>query len=84
MFQVVDLPDHPDAKLLKTPALIGAFTLTFAAAWEKDSQKPADEPSTKQATEIVPGKDIQEKYATVKRFIGTVVRASITVRYDKV
>jgi hypothetical protein len=32
VFQVADLPEHPDAKLLKTPALIGAFTLTFAAA----------------------------------------------------
>jgi hypothetical protein len=82
VFQVADLPEHPDSKLLKTPALIGAFTLTFAAAWEKDSQKPADEPASNQATEIVPGADIQAKYETVKRFIGA-VRAAITVRYDK-
>jgi len=82
VFQVADLPDHPDAKLLKNPALIGAFTVTFAVAWEKDSQKPKDEPATNQVTEIVPGADIKARYETVKRFIGT-VRAAVTVRYDK-
>jgi hypothetical protein len=82
VFQVADLPEHPDAKLLKNPALIGAFTLTFAASWERDSQKPKDEPATNQATEIVPGADIDAGYVPVKRFIGA-VRASVTVRYDK-
>jgi len=82
VFQVVDLPRHPDAELLKNPALIGAITVTFAACWEKDSQKPADEPSTRQATEIQPGAPIDAPYKTVKRFFG-VQRAAVTVRYDK-
>ncbi len=82
VFQVVDLPPHPDAKLLKNPALIGAITVTFAACWEKDSQKPRDEPPTRQATEIQPGAPIDAPYETVKRFIG-VRRAAVTVRYDK-
>ena len=36
VFQVADLPDHPDAKLLKNPALIGAFTVTFAKGFKDD------------------------------------------------
>ena len=55
-FLVADLPqDHPKAGLLKNPAKIGAITVTFAAAWEKDDQRPADEAGTRQATEIIPG-----------------------------
>jgi len=82
VFQVVDLPPHPDAKLLKNPALLGAITVTFAACWEKDSQKPADDEITEQATEIKPGAPIDAPYKTVKRFFG-VQRAAVTVRYDK-
>jgi hypothetical protein len=82
-FLVKDLPqDHPKAELLKNLASIGAITVTFAAAWEKDSQKPTDEPATRQATEIVPGAPIEAPYTVVKRHIG-VFRASVTVRYDK-
>jgi hypothetical protein len=83
VFLVSDLPkDHPKAGLLKNPAKIGSITVTFAAAWEKDSQKPGDEPVTNQATEIVPGAPIEAPYKSVKRHIG-VLRAAVTVRYDK-
>jgi hypothetical protein len=67
---------------LKNPAKIGSITVTFAAAWEKDSQKPRDEPATRQATEIVPGAPIDAPYKTVQRHIGA-FRAAVTVRYDK-
>jgi hypothetical protein len=78
-----DLPrDHPKAGFLKNPAKIGSITVTFAAAWEKDHQKPADEPATRQATEIVPGAPIDAPYRKVNRHIG-VLRAAVTVRYDK-
>jgi hypothetical protein len=83
VFLVSDLPaDHPKAGLLKNPAKIGSITVTFAAAWEKDNQKPKDEPETRQAAEIIPGAPIDVPYQTVKRKIG-VFRAAVTVRYDK-
>ena len=83
VFLVADLPrDHPKAAFLKNPARIGSITVTFAAAWERDSQKPADEPLTRQAAEIVPGAPIDAPYKTVNRHIG-VHRAAVTVRYDK-
>jgi hypothetical protein len=83
VFLVADLPkDHAKAEFLKNPARIGSITITFAAAWEKDSEKPADEPLTRQATEIVPGAPIDAPYNTVNRHIG-VHRAAVTVRYDK-
>jgi hypothetical protein len=85
-FLVADFPqDHPKSGLLKNPAKIGAFTVTFAAAWEKDNQRPPDEPpppQTRQATEIVLGAPIEAPYESVKRQIG-VFRAAVTVRYDK-
>ena len=82
-FLVAELPrDHPKAGLLKTPAKIGSLTVTFAAAWEKDDQKPSDEPLTRQATEIVPGAPIDAPYNKVNRHIG-VHRAAVTVRYDR-
>jgi hypothetical protein len=83
VFLVSELPKgHPKAVLLKNPARIGSITVTFAAAWEKDSQKPRDEPATRQATEIVPGAPIDAPYKTVQRHIGA-FRAAVTVRYDK-
>ena len=85
VFLVSDLPkDHPKSAFLKdkNPAKIGSITVTFAAAWEKDDQKPSDEPATRQATEIIPGAPIEAPYQSVKRHIGA-FRASVTVRYDK-
>ncbi len=83
VFLVADLPkDHPNAALLKNPAKIGAISVTFAAAWERDDQRPADEDGTRQATEIVPGAPIDAPYETLKRHIGG-FRAAVTVRYDK-
>jgi hypothetical protein len=82
-FLVADLPqDHPKSGLLKNPAKIGAISVTFAAAWEKDSQRPKDEDGTRQATEIVPGAPVEAPYESVKRQIGG-FRAAVTVRYDK-
>jgi hypothetical protein len=82
-FQVADLPaDHPKSAIIKNPAKIGSITVTFAAAWEKDSQKPADEPAARQATEIVPGAPIDAPYKLVKRHVGA-FRAAVTIRYDK-
>jgi hypothetical protein len=83
-FLVADLPqDHPKAGLLKNPAKIGAITVTFAAAWERDDQKPKNEDDIPRAfTEIVPGEPIDVGYKAVKRQIGG-FRAAVTVRYDK-
>jgi hypothetical protein len=83
-FLVAELPqDHSKSQLLKNPANIGAITVTFAAAWEKDNQRPADEkPSREQGTEIVPGAPIEAPYKVVRRQIGG-LRAVVTVRYDK-
>jgi hypothetical protein len=83
VFLVADLPkDHPNAALLKNPAKIGAITVTFAAAWERDNQRPKDEDGTRQASEILPGAPIDAPYETLKRHIGG-FRAAVTVRYDK-
>lgn len=82
-FLVADLPsDHSKSSLLKNPAKIGAITVTFAAAWEKDDQRPKDEDGTRQAAEIVPGAPIEAPYEVVRRQIGG-FRAAVTVRYDK-
>jgi hypothetical protein len=82
-FLVADLPrDHPNAPLLKNPARIGSITVTFAAAWEKDADRPKDEDGTRQATEVVPGAPVDAPYERVKRNIGG-FRADVTVRYDK-
>ena len=82
-FLVADLPqDHPKAGLLKNPAKIGAITVTFAAAWERDDQRPADEGGTRQATEITTGAPVDAAYESVRRQVGG-FRAAVTVRYDK-
>jgi hypothetical protein len=84
-FLVAELPkNHAKAALLKDPAKIGAITVTFAAASEKDSQRPTDEivDNRKPRTEIVPGGPIEAPYETVRRQIGD-IRAVGTVRYDK-
>jgi hypothetical protein len=85
VFLVSDLPrDTTTAEFLKNPAKIGSITVTFAAAWEKDVQKPADEPATRQGqiVEIVPGAPINAPFKVIKRHFG-VLRAAVTVRYDK-
>ena len=56
--------------------------VTFAAAWEKDADRPTDEDGTRQATEVVPGAPVDAPYETVRRNIGG-FRAAVTVRYDK-
>jgi hypothetical protein len=82
-FLVKDLPqDHPQALFLKDPAKIGAITVTFAAAWAKDADRPADEDGTRQATEIDQGAPIDAPYESLRRNIGG-FRAAVTVRYDK-
>jgi hypothetical protein len=85
VFLVSDLPrDTTTAEFLKNPARIGSITVTFAAAWEKDVQKPADEPAARQGQveEIIPGAPVDAPYKVVKRHFG-VLRAAVTVRYDK-
>jgi hypothetical protein len=81
-FLVADLPDHSESKLLKSRSKIGAISVTFAAAWEKDADRPTDEAGTRQATEIARGAPIDAAYKTLHREIGG-FRAMVTVRYDK-
>jgi hypothetical protein len=59
-----------------------AQRVSFAAAWEKDDQKPGDKPVTNQATEIISGAPIDVPFQTVKRKI-SVFLAAVTLRYDK-
>src|SRR5262249_35493080 len=42
-FLVGKYGEGPSSKLIKNDAKTGTLVLTFAAAWEKDSDKPADE-----------------------------------------
>lgn len=83
-FLVADLPqDHPKAGLLKNPAKIGAVTVTFAAAWEREDKKPKGEDDLPhQASEINIGPPVNARYETVRRQVGG-FRAAVTVRYDK-
>ncbi len=83
-FQVAELPsDDSDAPLLKNPSEIGSITVAFAAAWEKDEDRPRDEPSGRAASlEIRQGPAVDVDYTLVKRHIG-VIRSSITIRYDR-
>ena len=72
----------PQARLLKNPARIGAITVTFAAAWEKDATGPPTRMALARPPRSIPGAPIDAPYETVKRQIGG-FRAAVTVRYDK-
>lgn len=72
---------------LKSTAPTGAITATFAAAWPKDQQPPADEPknpasNSRSADAVGRGVQVHQHYVEVQRDIG-VVRATVSVRYTK-
>ena len=79
-FKVTEFPDTAAAKIkLKPSPSIGSITASFSAAWEMDSDKPADELRSR-GTGF--GEEITFKTKTVERSIGR-TRDSITVRYER-
>jgi hypothetical protein len=72
---------------LKSKAKMGTITVSFMAAWGKNEQPPADEPSKPSPRSAGGdgtgrGARVGAKYKEVSRNIG-VVRASVSVRYTK-
>ena len=49
-FQVAEYAKSAVAKLLPSSSTFGTITVSFKAAWPKDSQPPADEPDPKRNT----------------------------------
>jgi hypothetical protein len=62
---------------------VGVLTVTFAAAWEKDEQMPADEKGARDSrNETGFGPPDREDFKEVKRTIGA-VREVVSVRYTR-
>ena len=82
-FKVVgNFPETAAAKLnLKPSSSIGLITCSFSASWEKDSQRPQDEPEV-QGRGTGFGDDIQIGTEQVPRTIGQ-VRDVLSVRYER-
>jgi hypothetical protein len=85
-FVITEFPKSA-AATLKSTAPTGTITATFAAAWPKDKQPPADEPAgadanSRSADAIGRGAHVQQKFVEIERHIG-VVRATVSVRYSK-
>ncbi|MCA9128175.1 MAG: hypothetical protein KDB22_13870 [Planctomycetales bacterium] len=82
-FKVVNnFPGTAAAKLkLKPSSEIGLITCSFSASWEKDSQRPTDEPEV-QGRGTGFGDDIKINTTQVPRTIGQ-VRDVLSVRYER-
>lgn len=82
-FKVVNnFPDTAAARLnLKPSARIGLITASFSACWQKNADRPADEPDGDgRGTGF--GDDIQFKTKHVERIIGQ-SRDNLSIRYEK-
>ena len=79
---VANFPDTAAAKLnLRPSSAIGLITASFSASWEKDSQRPGDEPEVEgRGTGF--GQDIKVITTRVTRTIGQ-IRDNLSVRYEK-
>lgn len=77
-----NFPDTAAAKLqLKPSASIGLITAHFSASWEKDTERPEDEPEV-QGRGTGFGSDVKIKTKQVTRTIGQ-IRDNLAVRYEK-
>ncbi len=79
---VANFPDTAASKLnLKPSPSIGLITASFSASWEKDEDRPADEPELEgRGTGF--GDDIDLNTIEVSRTIGQ-IRDNLSVRYEK-
>lgn len=84
MDQVVgSFPDTAAARLnLKPSANIGLITAAFSASWERDEDRPADEPEL-QGRGTGFGNNVNLKTEKVTRTIGQ-VRDVLSIRYGRV
>jgi hypothetical protein len=80
-FLVTDYGKGLSSRVLGNSAVTGQITVTFAASWEKNEDKPRDE-TGKGSTETTQGPPRTQESEAVKRNIGA-VRDIITIRYDK-
>jgi hypothetical protein len=84
-FLVTELGKGEASKLLKTAARAGTLVLTFAAAWEKDADRPKDEPpglTVRGGSETGKGPPLAGEIEEVKRTVGA-VREIVSIRYSK-
>jgi hypothetical protein len=87
-FEVTMYSKSAAARILPGSAEIGTITVTFAAAWPKNSREPPDELAARLARnrgeDLATGRgpELKTEYQEVERHIG-VVRAAISVRYTK-
>jgi len=73
---------QPGSELLKQTDDVGSITVTFAFAWEREADMPADEVGSRGSLETIEGPPIKAPVTIVKRSIGR-FRGAVTVRYDK-
>lgn len=79
---VASFPDTAAARLnLKPSANIGLITAAFSASWERDEDRPADEPEL-QGRGTGFGNDVNLKTEKVTRTIGQ-VRDVLSIRYER-
>ncbi|MEZ6056941.1 MAG: hypothetical protein R3C01_09565 [Planctomycetaceae bacterium] len=79
---VANFPETAAAKLhLKPSSKIGLITTSFSASWQKDSDRPADEPEV-QGRGTGFGNDLKIKTDEVSRTIGQ-IRDTLSVRYER-
>jgi hypothetical protein len=85
-FQVAEYAKTAVAKEMPNSSSIGTIHASFKAAWAKDAQPPADEPTSppgaRDADATARGKPIDAKFAEVVRNIGR-LREAVSVRYNK-
>lgn len=87
-FEVTAFAKAAAAQLLPAAPKLGSLTVTFARAWPKDTPAPEDELAARMRLRggeklgTGRGAAVEKKYETVERHVG-VLRAAITVRYDR-
>jgi hypothetical protein len=82
-FQVTEYSKSAAGQLLiSNPNQLGTITAAFRACWQKDSDRPADEPLARDGDATGFGPRVEDQWAIVQRTVG-LPRDVITVRYQK-
>jgi hypothetical protein len=81
-FLVTEFGKGEASKLLKNSARVGTIVVTFAAAWDKDGEPPADEKGNKSVSETAKGPPVETNLKETTRQIGR-VREIVSIRYSK-
>lgn len=82
-FLVVGQPDSAVGRLGKDTGTVGTINACFFAAWQGTIAPPIEPLGARSGAATGRGIPQSESFATVRRFIGKTMQASITVRYDK-